>query len=762
MLIKGQDSLANAGLLPTITNLTLESGRTSVFSLVLQTDSVIDRKRKSWILDEEVQNLLRLKLVFCFSREKALALKANKLTLAEEKNSTDAFVIDEPLRLDGNSVVTQTEKTKHLSDTITKKIEIFKTDIEYLCIFISIYIDNEAVASKLKVSPSIIKNLLSTSSFEEFIIDGKSVNKKFQKLDILTTINSENLVFDVLNFETQISKLSSLRAVYETNDPTFSPLSFTRNSTDRMSFFFFVDLKAIIRQKSIFSSLFNNEQFFQSYIQNTQNNKPTFISIVRIGENTKTLIQTLYGEKIENENVYVEEIKVSNGQLCLSFTDKVAELHEKYTYKITLEFNDNTIQYTEILREKLQNNANVISQIINIARLGNYYNNSMNRLDARFWDALVRQRLSLNSVTQDFIGIAKQLSDVNNLNELYSMVTSKNVSIQMLELLLSVNNFLLLELTRLQNNALKTSESKWQITKHFADVIDYGQISLSKTDVLTYSGKGLLKISLAQLNQRISSEISKYYNSSNVQIENKYGFLSPQKISSREVDLNTLSHKLSEMNYDLYNQFFIDLMYSKYNEQLKLTDIEKIQEILKTHGITIDQTTAQMNVSQSKFSNPQNIIQSFNQLLLKEEELSIFLKILLSFVIKDDLEFIQKLDIKSTQSQISSGLLATLPYQLKYVYDALQENQFANLILDQDNVFDFKKWIAFFINLRTLYRIEYLDSNNFIELKWKPLQSLPAKSMICRFVPYYNEKLNINENLTLNFELYNQYFILTR
>jgi len=772
MLILGQEALKQAGLLPTITNLTIE-GKTA--SIVLQINSLINRKSLSLIQDKSLQQILRFKIVFSYNKKYTNLLKKHDIEIQRATpQSGPFFILDETLTLDGSVTQVQIGTEKYFSDTITRRFQFGDLDMNHLTVFVGVYIDNAKMAAKFNLSPATMgTNIFSVFSYEDFVEDGKIINNKLQKADILIDITNQNLVNKSVEITKEISRISSVQNIHNDSSVLFSELLSTYNKQSQASFMFLTNVREIFIRNSLFKNLFTNEIFVADYFKTRKNSRPKIVKLNRYDDlgNMVVLMNTTYltaedeAVRLGSTKALLEELPTDPRQLCLFFTDKSSKsLKKKYTYEVIFEFEDRTIDYIQQIQTQLETNATQLTKIINIAMYGNFYNNQLKRLDVRFFEHLLQNRLSLETVVVQFVTIVKKLivDPISNINELYSMIMNKNVTIEILQLLQNAYYFLLLETTRLKSESLSRASTKIVVSKHFSDVIDYDRDVQISADIFTYTSSGIQRITPIQFNQRVLLETLKYYKNQNVQVNEKFSYLSPLKLTNgNEKSLDLLTQKTSALNYQNNNSFLVDFMFHLLNKETNATETQKLQYIFESKGLAVFfKQHSQETIPNSTNLNVKNINIQPDSVDVLDKMFDLAFSVLLSsFVFKNDLNFLYYLNPNSSNSKINEELIENLPLQLKAAYDGMMNNSFVNLLLTNETIADVLKWVTYFIQFRCIYKLEYLEFNPSLSLRWKTLKILPTKSTICRWVPYTNSNLDIYENQTLNFKLNNDIFL---
>lgn len=764
---EAKQPLSLIGLIPQINLVCLESEQ---ISITLQVNAPIDRKQFSWIKDQDVKNLLRLRTIIGFNTTKSALSIDDVMNL---QSSNDYIVIDESLKLDNNQQPIQIDNKRYISDTISIVSPInVKTTINDLCLFVVVYLDNQKIAEKFKISPSTVKDDFATFIYHELIRDNKIVNKKLQRIDIITNVINKNLLLTttieneeiVLNssfsenqdLQTQITSFSSVKTQFK-NEVIVSELLSTANDKNMASFVFFVNLASLFKKNSKYKQFFLNNSFFNDYFQNIGNNRPENIKIYRYNKlkEASLILDVNYQPIIDDKICNIREIYTTDPTvLCISFTDK--EFLNKSTYEIVLDFQDRTVQYVSAIRKRIQSSVNNLMQIINLAHLGNFYNFNLKRFDERFFIRLNQEKLSITDLVIDLQNILLKLisNPSSEISQLIQIANSKNFNIQYLEMLHNLYGFLLSEITRLENNSLKTSSSVITIKKYFNDQISFNpEINI---DIFPYNKREILQLTLKEFQERINNELLKFYSTANIQVPNKISYFSPVRISTRETKVDI--SKISEINFDEYNSLVIDYLYSMNAVHLKVPDLQKLESVFQERGIDIKdvQELIELSKQRSRISPSAKQPERLKDLLNNEDFVNIFNILLLSFIFPDGLKQYSLFDSKSNKFKLSEKILNILPLQLRYLYDALNDNQFINRNLTIDELSEPLKASAFYLNLRNIYEIQYLDISRFNQFVWKPLVEFPRVETICRIISYKNFEMPNKFDFLIN----NQIFVL--
>lgn len=739
-MLNGLQALISAQILPSITNLTMESNGKTVFNLIMQANAKFNKKTIPWFKDSNIVKLLKLKIFFSFSKNATEKLKnSNLITHSSDK---DVLVLDEFMRLDGSAVLTKTKTDEFLSDTISRKISTEIIEPTHLTIFWMVYFDKQAIAEKFKISPSLISKDFFVFENELFIDNGKIVNNKLQRIDTFIKLSTQNLLIED-------------SSVHKTKN--FVSLPLYTSKKNKGTFLFFIDLQELLKQKSVLKQLMNNTLFLKEYLSSNFNTKPRKIVITKKNDVYEEVLLNSSYSKITTPKCVIEEINLSSQKFGIIFTDLNINQSKVFEYKIRLIFNDNTIAYLDKLQIILEKNDGIIEQICNIASYGNYYISELKRFDSRFFELLQKRNFSLKSISDNFIYVAKRLFTnlPNGFNELSTMIDSKNITIELLDELMNLNHFLLSEISRLKNSLLSISSSTIDIEVKLFNEVDLSSEHIH-VDMFSKDSIGIQNVTNVDFQTKINNEILRYYKNLNLTLDNKYRYFSADSISTDSLNVNIAKQRLHQINFNEYNKLFVDYL----QEQVTFNDyLQQVVLSFFNNGIYFEHYSKNIAFDDSSQRINDQIIKE-NLSILSADEVQRIFPLLLSFVISNDLQFFDTLKENDENSILSDELLQRLPFQIKSICDSYSENEFVNLNIDAIKIIA-NKVIGFIFNFKMLFELQYLESINDTEIIWKPLTFLPKGTIICRWTPYINEDLKITENRHLRIKLNNQIFLIT-
>lgn len=774
-MLKGQEILKKLGLIPKLINIQIqETEENCSFVTNLEVIAKNSKKELEWNRNKEILSMLRIKLIYSFSNELTQKLSSSlEESLKQKSESNICHVYDNIIQTNNKPTKTLVNNIIQVSDTITHTFNVPSMNLNHLSLTTIIYLDNNILAEKFKISPSSITDTFATFSHEILIENNKS-NDKIQRLNVIKKIGELNLNLSfVENFEKSIQAvtLNKLKTNY---NGYFSELFSSFSSNKEVTLTCIVDLEQVFLKNCKFSNFFLNQLFFKDYFSSSTKNKPKQIVVIRHDDfgGIEYILNTEYKSKIITSQASLIEVDIYNPKntlFCFTIQDLTSsKLNGNYTYEIQLEFEDRTISYLTDIKEKIQTNSSLLNKIINLVHFKNYFNFDINRFDERFFNLLSSENMSLTQIVNEFENIISKLTILTEQqkNDLKLLGTSKAITIVHIELLQILHNLLLSEISKLENNGLKTASTKISIFKWFLDQFNLSTHNLTTLSVLEQKSKNeTLKITTSDLKTRIRQEILKYYKTDNLNLNNTF-ILTGFRMYSREIDVNLNNQKISELNFDIYNKFIIDLLFSKQSDLLNVSTELKALQLLKQFGIVSSQLNDSKNIEKDVTFDREIVskIQSLNEEIDIPYELSLFL-ILSSIVFPgQSFNFFEKLDNKSIKSKISNEFLNKLPFQLKSIYDSLNQNSFVNKTVDSIKEFqDPLKLIGYYLQFKQLYELQYLDINSENKFVWKALSNLKllnGKEIICKWNPYLKSEFNLYENKNLNFLIENQIFIL--
>lgn len=752
-------------LLPQVTSVHINNGDESFVSTVnYRLDAKDDSRKNAWFLDKKIISFINFKMIFCFSREIYNDLLKNQTLLfsgiPDGFYSKDDYQVIEKKIAPGNVNIIRTTDSV-LSYSFSEEVKRQKR-AAFFGVFLVAAIDNNEIAVKYKINSEKLTSIIGTFEKEIFIENNQVTNNKV--LDVSIFKQKEKIKIN-LDFIEDILSSNLKNQIINLNDNYFSSVDFSFNEEEHVTLLYSIKINKLIKDQSRYKFFFENSSFEENYFQNKSNFLPQHIIIKRfdtVSNKDEVLYDGKFIESYSSKDFSFDLLKFNQTTIWIGIKDKnTKNLNNIVQYNIELIFEDKTISILEDIKNSTLEELNKIESIINIAWFGNYFQEEINCFKPSLYEDLQAHNLSIQSLILNTAKILSQFRNFNSssINSIIQLSKSQYFNLEILESIKQILSYLKAEITLLQNDVLFRT-NKFSI-KNASQKIEL-QTSKNKISIFeTNQLRSVSQISGDYLIDRLKIENDKYYKNNN--IENKNLFFSPLIISVGERKISQ-KNKINELDYDLYNSLLIDLFYLKIfkNIPYNISNYEKLTEILFYYGITFEIETEETTKTNEITNRYGGRIEPPKAILLNERLLlQIFLQ---SIVYKknSDIFSFKNIDPKSDSTKKQLVDISKAPIQSRSIIESLQDNQFTVLKREElsSNINDIFKNFALYLNYKHLYTIEFLDN----DFKWKELSFDQIKKndeLICRYVPYYNENLDIKQDLEMLLANTNDIFILS-
>lgn len=765
--------LDSLGLLPKIINVNMTKGVDTLVNINFEIDIPNKSNKNPWIFEQNILSLLDLNIIFCFNKDLKNYLLENNEKIYTEFN-INPFVRGydfvqkiskiQPSKLSFVKKETQS-RSEFLSTGFMEFIKTQKKDVDDFSIFISISMDKVEISKRFNINLEKIKTTIGTFICESFIQDSRYINSKLNDITIFKQKDKfkfNSLFLDSIQNES-ISVKSKKDSLY------FSELFHAFDKNNMLNAYFYVNIDKILKEKSSFPIFFDNKLFIKNFYSNKNNYYPFNIVLKRYNNTTEELLYEgpLLDEIVSN-NISFQNILFENGRFLLFFKDLDSKnLFQKYKYMIELYFEDNTMKYIDSLKRRILNLDNKISQIYNIANNKDYYVLALNYFKNEFYNELTRNKLSIENSIIELTNILSEFRFIedNILTSIKNLSNSKYINFEILDCIIDIIGFLKSEITRLENYSKDKLFSNIVIKSSFDDkYIQFGDDITFSEDMIELDDNNYPSISNKNYIERIKSEVSKYYNISEITNNSKYKYLSPYKLNGKYSNI-VQNHKFSELDFNSYNDLFVDYFVHKlYKGNFSnLKRQEKIIMILDHYGINIDRFIINTNAKENLLAKDpgKGLVKDFRTNFDENILFNVFIRCLM---IKDRSLFnFDSLNKDSGKSKLSKITNKDVPIQTDSLIKTYNKNTISVTTKDEfeDYLSDNSMFFAIYSNYKNLYKVQYynIENNNWEDINETIVLSKFGK-LLCRCISFIDNDLNINKSDTIDFKTINDVFIL--
>ena len=763
----------NLGLLPKISNINMIRTNNSYISTNFDIN-VLDRKGKNpWIFNQNVTSLLNLRVIYCFNKDLHNFLLQNNekiyYNISEDMYKSGIDYIEKEFKLDTtklNFVKKQNSVgAEFLSSGFVENIKISNIEFDHFSVFICVYLDQAEMSKKLNVNISKLQNRFGTFMCELFIEEGKYINSKLNDVTVFKQKDKFkfNSIFTNDIYSKTIFKNSNRILNY------FSELFYSIDHNNIGNFFFILDLDKILKENSTFPMFFDNKNFKDKFYNEIKDYFPYNFKITRKNEqNSHIIYDGNYENTISNSNIVIENLSFKDGKFLVFFKDLSSkQLIGRYKYLIDLSFEDKTIKYLEKIRSRVLDLEKKIFEVYNIANNGNYYVQAVNSFKDTFYKHLYQNKLSIESIVLDLSNILLEFRtfDNNTINSIKNISLSKKINFEILDSLIDIIGYLRTEIIKLENYSTKRINTNIIVSNEFSENVNFRNIGHFYEIMFDENYKtNYPSISNKQYYERIKSEIGKYYNIDDINNISKFKFLTPYKLKGKYNEV-IQNYKFSDLDFDIYNHFYVDFLYEKYNKSnfSKLPIEDKIVEILFSNGISISKYKVDNETIRHNKRKDKDLRISTDKV---KYDKNILLDILLSVLILQNRRLFNFdfLNPESSVSKVSKVIDSNLPIQTDSVIKSYKNDKitvntkstFENYISDKENFF------ALYSNYKNLYKLQYYDID---KKQWNDITEdillSKFKFLLCRFINFSNYEYEVERSNVLDLNPVNDVFIMT-
>lgn len=737
-----------------------------VATINFQLNAKDDSKTNAWFLDKKIISFINLKIICCFTRGLHNELVKNPIFLFKGIPNglfpkEDYQIIEKKITPSSVNIFKTTDNI--ISTSFSNEIKR-ENKTSFFSIFLAASIDNNEIANKYNINNEKLKFIVGTHQKEIFIENDQIVNQKV--LDITVFKQKEKLEFNLKFIDDILSTKISSHIILNPNNNHFSSVDYSFNENNDISLLYSLKIDNLMKERSRYKFFFENAFFIENFYKNKENFLPQHIVFKRIdliSNKTDTLYDGKFIESYSSNDVSFDLLKFNTSTIWLGAKDKTSKrLKNRVKYQLELTFEDKTISFLEDIKNSILEELNKIETIINFAHFGNYFQQELNYFKPSLYEDLKNHNLSIQGSILTTAKILSQFRNFSNdsINSIIQLSKSQFFNLEILESIRQILSYLKSETTLLQNNILARTNKI--IVDNISQEIELDSFQSKVSVFETNQSRSIAQISSENLIERLNIENSKYYKTNN--IENKNLYFTPMRLISKDKSISQ-NNKIDQLDFESYNELLINVYYLKIFERIpeNLSNYEKLIDILFYYGITFELGTeegSKTNEVPVRLSPSRKAPVSRAKILDEKTLLYVFLK---SIAFKNAEIFSYKnINPKSDSTKKQLIDLNKIPVQSRAIIESFENNQFTRLNNEEisKNIDDIFRNFALYLNFKHVYKIEYLEEDS---LQWKELSvdKIKNNELICRYIPFYDENLNIKQDLEISFTNANDIFILS-